>query len=47
MSQTDNKNVGLNNTEKRVLELLLLNPNENALSLCEIIGVSKELPSVH
>lgn len=45
MSQTDNKNVGLNvglnNTEKRVLELLLLNPNENALSLCEIIGVSK------
>ena len=45
MSQTDSKNVGLNvglnNTEKKTLELLLLNPNENSLSLSEKIGVSK------
>jgi len=45
MSQTDNKNVGLNvglnNTEKKILELLLLNPNENALSLSEAIGMTK------
>ena len=41
LSQTDSKNVGLNiglnvglsNTEKKVIELLLLNPNENVLTL--------------
>lgn len=45
LSQTDNKNVGLNvgltKTEKKVIELLLLNSNENALTLSNQIGVVK------
>ena len=34
-------NVGLSNTEKKVIELLLLNPNENALTLSNQIGIVK------
>lgn len=32
--------VGLNNTERKTLELLLINPNENAASLGEQLGVT-------
>ena len=45
MSQIDNKNVGLNvglnKTEKKVIELLIENPSVTSVELAEIIGVTK------
>ena len=41
IEQMDNKNVGLNKTEKRVIELLIENPNLTSIELSEKIGVTK------
>lgn len=39
--QIDNKNVGLNKTEKKVIELLIENPSLTSIELAEKIGVTK------
>ena len=41
IDQTDNKNVGLNKTEKKVIELLIENPSLTSIELSEKIGVTK------
>lgn len=41
IDQIDNKNVGLNKTEKKVIELLIENPNLTSIELSEKIGVTK------
>ena len=41
IDQIDGKNVGLNKTEKRVIELLIDNPSVTSVKLSEIIGVIK------
>ena len=41
IDQIDNKNVGLNKTEKKVIELLIENPILTSIELSEKIGVTK------
>lgn len=41
IDQIDNKNVGLNKTEKKVIELLIENPSLTSIELAEKIGVTK------
>lgn len=41
IDQIDNKNVGLNKTEKKVIELLIENPSFTSIELSEKIGVTK------
>ncbi|MDY4129287.1 RNA-binding domain-containing protein [Peptostreptococcus porci] len=41
IDQTDNKNVGLNKTEKKVVEFLIENPSITSVELAEKIGVTK------
>ena len=41
MNQLDNKNVGLNKTEKKVIELLIENPSVTSTELAEKVGVTK------
>lgn len=41
IDQIDNKNVGLNKTEKKVIELLIENPSLTSIELSEKIGVTK------
>lgn len=41
IDQIDNKNVGLNKNEKKVIELLIENPNLTSIELSEKIGVIK------
>lgn len=41
IDQIDNKNVGLNKTEKKVIELLIENPSMTSIELSEKIGVTK------
>lgn len=43
MDQIDNKNVGLNKTEKKVIELLIENPRITAVELSEKTGVTKRI----
>ena len=39
--QIDDRNVGLNKTEKKVIELLIENPSLTSIELAEKIGVTK------
>lgn len=41
IDQIDSKNVGLNKTEKKVIELLIENPGSTSIELAEKIGVTK------
>lgn len=41
IDQTDNKNVGLNKTEKKVIEILIENSSLTSIELSEKIGVTK------
>ncbi|WP_356948367.1 MarR family transcriptional regulator [Thomasclavelia cocleata] len=41
VAQIDNKNVGLNKTEKKVIELLIDNPSLTSIELAEQISVTK------